>query len=138
MDNLLTVALVVLICSIFVFFSKEFGNLIKRVFAIPGMKLFLPLILATIVVVNFDSWVFIALAKTQSFLLRVTTTLTNWLPFQHGASYIADTLLLTGLSILPVIAIRWRVKRKSYRPFQYSYLTSTVIWLIVIVLLNTQ
>ncbi|KTD24496.1 MULTISPECIES: hypothetical protein [Legionella] len=135
MDSMLTVALVVLLSSIVVFFSKEFGDLFKKIFAIPGMKLFLPLTLATALVVNYESWAYYGLIKFQDFWLGLTGILASWMPFHKGASSVAKILTLMILSFLPVIAIDYWIKRKrSYQSYQYPGLTITVLWLIFAVL----
>ncbi|ARG96728.1 hypothetical protein [Legionella micdadei] len=137
MDNMLTVALVVLISSIVVFFSKEFGDLFKKLFAIPGMKLFLPLIFATGLVAYYESWVYLGLTKFQDVLLGLVEKLASWMPFRKGASDAVKILALMVFSFLPVMAIDfWIKKKKSYDSFRYAGLTITIVWLFLAVLLT--
>lgn len=135
MDDMLTIALVVLICSIVVMFSTEFGELIKKIFAIRGMKLFLPLFLATFLVVYYEPWVLLGLSKIQTMLSMLATKMITWLPFEAGANILANVVLLVAFSLLPVFALNAWSKRKNFQAFQYSYLTSTIIWLFVAVLI---
>jgi len=136
MDDLLIVALLVLICSITVMFSQEFGRLFKKIFAIPGMKLILPLAVLTTLIVNYEDWVLWSLIKSQNFLLDLTILLANGMPFDTGAASIANILVLIALTLLPVFAFNVWYQRKNYHLFPYSYLVSTVIWLFVAVLLT--
>ncbi|KTC86035.1 MULTISPECIES: hypothetical protein [Legionella] len=135
MDNMLTIALVVLASSIVVFFAKEFSDFFKKVFAIPGMTLILPLLLVTALIVNFENWVYLGLAHIQTFLLSLSTKLASWMPFRLGANYVANILVLMGFSFLPVLGLQYWVKRKSYHSFPYTGLTITVLWLFFAVLL---
>lgn len=136
--DMLVLSLVVLGCSIVVFFSQEFGNFFKKIFAVPGMKLLLPLILASAVVVDYNNWILWGLLLFKAFLHRFSTMLASWMPFHTGADIVANVLILAGFSILPVLAINFWVKKKTYRSFQYAYLTSTIIWLLVALLLTVS
>lgn len=135
MDNMLTIALVVLICSIVVMFSSEFGDFFKKIFALPGMKLFLPLIFVTILVVYYESWFWIALTGVQRILVEVSEKLASWLPFQRGAVSTSRVLLLMILSLTPALVLDLWLKKRTFHGFQYSYLTTTLIWLLISVLL---
>ncbi len=136
MDQMLTIALVVFGCAIMVFFSKEFGNSIKKIFSIPGMKLLLPLILVSFFIIFFKFEVLWFLTKLQAFLFALVQNLSSLLPFQNIDYPLANILVLMGLSALPVLAINLWYKRKTYHPYKYIGLTMTVIWLFVAVLLS--
>ncbi|KTD32990.1 hypothetical protein Lnau_2638 [Legionella nautarum] len=136
MDDMLKVALVVLLSSIVVFFSKEFSDLFKKIFAIAGMKLLLPLLLVTALIVNFEPWIYMLLTHIQGFLWALSTKLASWMPFQRGANYVANILVLMAFSFLPVMGLQYWVKRKSYHSFPYEGLTITVLWLFFAVLLT--
>lgn len=135
---LLTLALVVLFCSIAVMFSQEIGNFFKKIFAIPGMKLLLPLIVVSLLVVYYEPWVFWGLLHIKTILHTMAATLANWLPFEAAALFLANVIILMGLSILPVLAINIWIKRKSFESFRYSFLTTTIIWIVVAVLLTVS
>lgn len=136
MDNLTTVALIVIICSIVVFFSQEFSDFFKKIYAIPGVKLFAPLIFATVIVVYYSAWLFLGAMTLQRLLLELSHTLTRLLSFS-GAGYLVNCLLLICLTYLPVLAINYWVKRKSYLPFKHAYLVNTILWLIMVLLITT-
>lgn len=136
MDDMLKVALVVLLSSIVVFFSKEFTDLFKKIVAIPGMKLLLPLLLATTLIVNFEPWIYMLLTHIQGFLRALSAKLTSWMPFQRGANYLANSLVLMSFTFLPVLSLQYWIKRKTYRSFSYIGLTITILWLFLAVLLS--
>lgn len=131
MDQMSTIALVVFACAIVVFFSREFGNSIKKIMSVPGMKLILPLFLVTFVLVYFEPEVLWSLTKLQAMLLLLTQNLAFILPFGKMANATANLLVLMCLSLLPVLAINLWYKRKTYYPLPYAGLTITLIWIFV-------
>ena len=132
---MLTIILVVVIGAIVVLFSQEFAELFKKLFTIYWVLLLLPLLLATAFIVYYEPWVYAALLSIQSFLLHLINLLASVLPFKMGANLVITVLLLVLLSCLPVLLINLWFKRKRHHNFEYSYLTSTIIWLITTVLL---
>ncbi|MBA3537331.1 MAG: hypothetical protein H0T84_12115 [Tatlockia sp.] len=135
MDQMSTIALVVFACAIAVFFSKEFGNSIKKLMSIPGMKLLLPLFLVTFLLVYFEPEVLWCLTKLQAMILVLTQNIASILPFEKFANATAGLLVLMSLTFLPVLAINIWYKRKTYYPLPFAGLTITLIWIFVAVLL---
>lgn len=133
--DMVVLSLVVVGCAIVVFFSQEFGNAFKKLFAIRGMKLLLPLILATGLIVDYEHWVLWGLLHLQAILQGFVTLFAGWLPFQKGADSIAKILILFVSSILPVFAINVWLKKKTYHSFKHAYVISALIWLLVAILL---
>ena len=128
---MLRVALVVLIGVIIVIFAREFGRLFKKIFSIKGMPFFLPLILATYLIVHFEEWVLWGLLHIQYWLFGLTALLAEKIPI-----YLAKILIFIGFYLIPVFIINAWIKRKNYQSFKYSYLTGLVIWLVVATLLT--
>lgn len=127
---LLTIALLVLCSAIVVFFSQEFGEAIKKFFKIPGMKLILPTALASFLVAYYEPWVLWVLLKLKAILYVLAEGIKDILPFETGDWLVAQILLLTALTIIPVLLIDlWSVK-KTYERFKHPYLLSTLIWII--------
>ncbi|KTD48597.1 hypothetical protein Lrub_0948 [Legionella rubrilucens] len=127
---LLTIALVVLCSAIVVFFSQEFSEAIKKFFKIPGMKLFLPIALASFLAAYYELWVLWALLKLKAVLYVLTEGIQAILPFDTADWLVAQILLLFALTIIPVVLIDlWSVK-KTYERFKRPYLLSTVIWIV--------
>jgi len=68
-------ALIILLTSIVVFFSQEFGGLIKKFFSIPGTLLFIPLIAASALVVSYEPWLLTGLLAIK----RVLHAILSWI-----------------------------------------------------------
>ncbi|MCL9682746.1 hypothetical protein [Legionella maioricensis] len=133
---LFTLAAVVFCAAIFVFFSQEFIRTFKRIFAIKGAPLILPLAAASWVIYNFDDWVYLVIYYYRDVLRAIVTFLTKIIPLGQLSSYVAVILLLTFISVVPVFVLDWSFRRKTYKPYPYPYLTSTLIWLISAYLLT--
>ncbi|WED42339.1 hypothetical protein [Legionella cardiaca] len=134
---LLTVALVVVGCAIVVLFSREFGNFFKKMFAIRGMKLFLPLILVSTLVVYYEYWISVGLLNIKWVLHRVASMIADWLPFT-GALLVANILVLMLVSVLPVAFANFLNKRRHYEPLRYAFVISMVLWLLTAILLTVS
>lgn len=132
---LLTLALVILLGSIFVFFSQEFIRMFKKVFAIKGAKLFLPLFLASWLVYTFNYWALWGIYYYREMLHDAESFLVKIMPFQLGAQSAALVILFTVISVVPVFVIDVISRRKTYKAYKYPYVTSTILWIISIVLL---
>ena len=132
---LITLAVVVFFASIFVFFSQEFIRTFKRLFAIKGAKLILPLAAASWFVYKFELWVLWAIYYYREVLLNMVTLVTHILPFKRAAPGIALILVLTLLSVVPVFIADFIFKKRTFRPYPYPYLTSSLIWVLNAVVL---
>lgn len=123
----LTLAMVVFFASIMVFFSQEFINTFKRIFAIKGAKTIIPIAIASWAVYTFDYWFLWAIYYYREFLKACLTLLTDMIPFHRGADSIALIVLLTLLSVLPMSILMWYRRYRNYKPYGYPYLTSALI-----------
>lgn len=132
---LITLALVVLFAAIMVFFSQEFIRTFKKIFAIKGAKLVLPLAAASWLVYNFDYWCLWVLYYIREVLNYLISLLSHIMPFHQYARSLSMIVLLTILSVVPVLVIDVIHRRRTYKPFAYPYLTSTLIWIVSTLLL---
>lgn len=132
---LLTLALVVLLSAIIVFFSEEFIALFKKFFAIKGAKLFLPLFAASWFIYSFNFWVLWAIFYVREILHDVLDFLVRIMPFQKGAQSVALVFMLTVLSVIPVLILDVLKRRKSFKGYQYPYATSGFILLLSVFML---
>lgn len=131
----LTLALVILLGAIFVLFSKEFIQVVKKIFAIKGAKVVLPLFLASWFAYNFEPWCLWAVYYYREILLGIIGFFTGLFSSQSIAAPIITILLLTLISVVPVLLLEWITWRKSYQHYPYPYLTSSLIWIVSVVLL---
>ncbi len=134
---LLTLALVVLLASITVFFSQEFIGAFKKLFAIKGVPLFLPLIAASWLIFTFDYWALWGAYYYREMLETMLNFLLRIMPFQKFATPVSLIILLTVISILPVILLDLYCKRKTYRGYPYPNVTSLIILIVTSILLFT-
>ncbi|CEK09791.1 hypothetical protein [Legionella hackeliae] len=134
---LLTVALVVFCCAIMVFFSQEWSNFLKKIFAIRGMKLLLPLFVVSFLLVYYEAWVSWGLLTTKWCLHQAADWIASQLPFDFALP-VANIILMMGLAVFPVVLANFWIKRKSFEPFQYAFVTSMNIWLLVAILLTVS
>ncbi|HAU4159341.1 TPA: hypothetical protein ACPHXU_001642 [Legionella anisa] len=128
-------ALVVLFGVVMVLFSEEFSKSLKKLWAIKGARLLLPLFAASWFIYTFDFlfvWVIFYLSK---FLHEILAFLIRLMPFQQGAESIALVILLTFFSVVPVLIIDFFTRKKTYKSYPYPYITSTLIWILCVVLL---
>ena len=132
---LVTLALLVLLGSILVFFSEEFIKMFKKLFAIKGAKLLIPLFLASWLIYTFDFWFLWVVFYLREMLLYILIFLTSIMPFQKGAESVALVILITVASVVPVLILDIQSRRKSFRGYKYPYVTSWVIWILCVVLL---
>lgn len=132
---LVTLALVIFLAAITVFFSEEFIRAFKKLFAIKGTKLFLPLFAASWLIYTFDFWFLWTFFYVREILNGILAFLIDIMPFQQGKQSVALIILLTVLSVVPVIIIDVLNRRKSFKGFRYPYLTSTLVWIVSVIML---
>lgn len=125
----LTLALVVFSAAILVLFSQEFIGFFKKIFAIKGAKLFLPLLIASWLVVDFEDIFVWGLYYFREILNAIVLFLSQIIPFQ-GAYSIVLIILLTIISVVPVFLFDMYLIKKTYKHYEYPYITSTLIWII--------
>ena len=133
-----TLLLVVFCSAILVFFSREFGAFFKKIFAIPGVKLLLPLLLVTGLIVYFETWVLFGLLYLKIALHNLQAFIEAILPFKMGAESTASIIILFGLTLLPVYALNFHSKRKTYEAFKHSVMVSIIIWLLLAIIFSVN
>ncbi len=127
---LFTMTLVILLGAIAVFFSQEFLGFIKKVFAVKGVKLFLPLLAASWFVFSFGDWVIWGITYYRELLATVLTFIVSIIPLPQIAEYTALVIVLTVVSVLPVYLIDLYMRKRSYKSYNYPYTTSTLLFIV--------
>ncbi len=134
---LVSIALIVLISSIVVFFAREFGELFKKIFKIPGLKLLLPLFVASTLLIVYEVFVHWLLLRLQKIVHQLIVKLATILPFEKGALFIARIILLFMIGSLPIWIEAWSDFRKTYKePHSGIYWIGMMLWIITAVLLT--
>lgn len=132
---LVTLALVIFSASILILFSQEFIRTFKKILAIKGAKLLLPLALGSWLVISFDYLFLWAIFYISEILIDVVRFLARLLPFEQFALPIVQIILLTVISVVPVFLLDIYLLKKTYKHYAYPYLTSTLVWIIIALIL---
>ena len=130
-------ALVVLSTSIFIIFLDEFMRLFERFFALPGVKLLFPLLLASTIVEIFEHlerWILIHL---KILMHQTVHQLATFLPFKTGAEVFTEIVFLFLWVSIPIWFLFWHTKQKvEWHPQTYQWIIGVTIWVIAAVLLS--
>jgi hypothetical protein len=136
---MLTIAILVLVSSIFAFFADEFGRMFKKIYAVPGVKLLLPLLVASWLILFYEAFGLWLLLRTQKALYELTHLVAAVLPFESNALIFTHVLFLSCLGILPVLFFRWKARRKtSYLATPKTYWLGLILWIIAAILLTVS
>ena len=136
---LITFSLVMFFSAILLIFSQEVTRLTKKLAAKPGIKLLVPLVLASWFIETWEEWGRWLLLWCQAEIYQASHTVAQLLPFQTGAQHLIRILTLLILASLPA-AIFWvRVKYKGlYDLPLFSYYIGALLWIIAVFLLIVQ
>jgi hypothetical protein len=132
---LFTLTLVIFLSSILVFFSEEFIKSFKKIWSIKGVKLFLPLFAVSWIITTYEFWFLWGMFYVYEFFHDTLIFLVKIMPFKYGATSVALVILLTLLSVVPVLIIDFFTRKKTYTPYKYTYVTSAMIWIFGVVIL---
>ena len=134
---LLTLALLVFCSAIFVIFLDEFTGLLKKFFSIPGFKLVIPLIIASLIIEIYEEWGQWLLLWFQKGLHQIVYKFATFMPFEMGAVLIVRILFLFVAAMLPIGISHFRAKRQGCRqPESFTFWLGLTLWLIAIILLT--
>lgn len=135
---LFKVTLLILCASIIVFFIEDFQKLFKKIFSIVGTKLFLPILFASILFYKLDAWILWVLYYYKEIMLYFLKIILKCLPAKLQLFSIAEVILLSIFSVLPVTIMNRISLRNTRMLYKYPYLTSLVIFIISAFVLITH
>ncbi|OGV49974.1 MAG: hypothetical protein A3F46_04085 [Legionellales bacterium RIFCSPHIGHO2_12_FULL_42_9] len=127
---LVTMALVILGSAILVTFSQEFASAFKKLFAFPGVKLLLPPILLTKLVIVAEPWLLLFLLAMHDFFNLLSQGLASFLPDNLMMRMTCQVIGLWLLAILPVWMLDAWCWRRTFKSFHYSVIFGTMLWLV--------
>ena len=131
---LVTMVLVILGSAILVSFSQEFALAFNKLFAIPGVKLLLPAILVTKLLIFAEPFVSLSLLAMRDFLDLISQGLAYFLPDNSMMRMGCQAVGLWVLAVLPVWLLEAWSWRKTFRSFPYNGILGTMLWLVWAVL----
>jgi len=135
----ITMVLVVLCTAIVVLFSQEFAGLFKKIFAIPGVKLLLPLAFASWVIETYENWGLWLLLWCKDGLHTLMHRLDVYLPTHVSSLSLAHIIHLFLLASLPACLLLALAKgRGRYEPWPCTYQVGAAIWIVAAVLLTVH
>ena len=139
-STLVTLALVIFFSSILVFFSQDVGRLLKLVFSIPGVKLLLPLALASWIINIYEDWGRWLLLWFQSGLHIFLNKLTILIPFEKGSMHLIRIVFLFCMASIPLWVYQLKSKKKGHRipPTPFTYWLGLLLWILATVLLTVS
>lgn len=132
-EMLLTVAMVVFFSSIILFFSDEFGRFFKKIFAIPGVTLFVPLLLASAFIVHFEAWILWGLLYIKFLMHVLINFLASLLPFAQSARIAAIIIVYFFTAGSLWTYYLWHNKRYA-KPYTSSWLAFLTLWSFIVIL----
>lgn len=132
---LFTLAVVVFVAAIVVFFSQEIIGVFKSLFEIKGAKLILPLAIGSWIYCYLYYWCLLGITYYKEALDSVVSFLNYLVP--EGTFYQLGVLVFvfTVIAVLPVFLLTWYLFKRSYKRYAYPYTTSTLLWLSCVFLL---
>jgi hypothetical protein len=133
---LLTLALVVLLASCVAFFSKELMNVGNKIHAIPGLKLLLPLLLASLFIELFEDWARLLFFWSQTLVHRFLAAIAAVLPFKSWNIAIVHIAALFIFSCSPLWLRKYRERRTGQRrPPDATHRLAAILWVVASILL---
>ena len=133
---MLTIALLVFATSIAAFFAQEFGRLFKKIFAIPGVKLLVPLALASWLISAFESWGYWLLIRMKAGLHHTEDFIAAFLPFEMIRISIVRIIFLVLFANVPIwVSWYFEKRRGHYEPKFSSFCIGYMLWILASILL---
>ena len=127
-----------IVAGILIFFAEEWIACIKKIFAIPGTKLIIPLFITNYFFVTHEHmilWILLAMAygfyDTYHFLISLYSS-------NKLILFIGQVMTLLLMTVLPVYALNIVRAIKKLEIYHYTWLISIMIWLLWVVLLITN
>ena len=133
---MLTFALVVLCCAFGVLFSKELAEMLKKLFAMPGVKVALPLFIVNVFLIQFEPVLHMVFLYIKAELHTLIGVLASWLPFGKGSEGTVTVLLMVFVPMFCTALVSYLYFKRNYKEFPYAIWVSSHLWLFLIILLT--
>lgn len=123
-----TIALLIVGAAIFVFFAQEFGQFIKKILSIRGMALLLPMLLATWLIMQFQTWIILFLEVCSAVIKLCLAWVDKLMPLSLQGSAITIGFVLAIFSIVPVLVYNALWQRRNFISFPHKDYAISMIW----------
>ncbi len=130
----LTLTLLILFTTIIVFFVDDFVSLYKKIIKIPGVKLWVPLLAASWLAIEYDYYLTNAMLHLGYWMELMACRLATILPLSSASLPVARIMVLSLFSILPSLALALYFQR-NYKPLKRAWFLMTVLFVFFSMLL---
>lgn len=124
-----SLTVMILCTAIIVFFIDEFTSVYKKIIKIPGVKLFVPLIVISWLVTENLNSITLVILNIFTSLAMLSCLLASILPFSGFSLPVAQFIILSTFSILPGLAVAWHLE-KTFQSLQPAWLLMAVLFTI--------
>lgn len=126
MTPIFTLLFIVCIAAILALFREEIGKKIKLLLSVPGATLVVPLVVGSLVTIHSEQIILWFLYYIHGELLRVQNVLEYIIPFHD----VALVVMLSIISIGPVVFLNWKSFKENHLAYKYPYTTSTLLLIV--------
>lgn len=130
----LSMILLVFLGGIVVIFSDDFHAVFKKIFALPGVALILPLLGMTFLVVNVEPYLLIVMLYIKLGITETINFLCKIMPLKACNVFLMPVALILMLTLSPVVIIKKLKARKMLIPYDDGGIVALMIWLFLIIL----
>lgn len=132
-----TLAFLVFGAAIFAFFSEEIIDMIKKLFTIPGVKLVIPLMIASWMIEKYEQPLYTFLKWCIASVDKIVLKLGAGLPFDTHSLLFTRILSLFLLATLPIWMSFARIKRRdsAKKAWSLTHRICLFLWIILAVIL---
>ena len=130
----LTIILLILSSAVLIFFAREFAEAFRTVFAVPGVKLVLPLLLVTQLIFWIEPWFLFAIQSLCDFLLLLQQSLASFFLVSRITQFLTQAIVICLLTVLPVWILDAWSFRRTFKPFPYKPILAAMLWLMWVIL----
>ncbi len=107
-------ALGLFIITVIVLFSKDWHNIYKKIASYRGLRLVLPVLLASALWLKFDFFIDAIVIRIHIVILQASLALSRYFPNPRVGHFFASTLILVALpTIISALGYLWN----KYNPF---------------------
>lgn len=136
MISLTTLALLICSFAIVVFFAQEFLDVFKKIFGFPGVKLFVPLMLASSVIELYEPWGGWLLFRIKMILSYLPGGIAHLFPSGTVSTYLSKIIYLMCFGCLPIWIATYRSRSKGHlKASQFPFFLGLFIWVFLAILL---
>lgn len=127
--------LLVICASILAFFLDEFAQTFKKIFAIRGIRIVLPLFIVSSCVIWLSNGILTCLLWFQTYFRYLMVLIFQCLPYKLWAGIIAQWCVIFLVASVPTWCLYGILKYKQWgRPTVWATHTYLILWIVLVIL----